>query len=119
MRLNELSPAAPPAELLGITADSRAIRPGMIFAALPGARADGRDFIGAAVAAGAIAVLAPEGTAWPADVPARPMILANDARRELALIAARLAAAQPACVVAITGTNGKTSTADFLRQIWG
>ncbi len=119
MRLNELSPAAPPAELLGITADSRAIRPGMIFAALPGARVDGRDFIGPAVAAGAIAVLAPEGTAWPADVPARPMIMAADARRELALIAARLAAAQPACVVAITGTNGKTSTADFLRQIWG
>lgn len=121
MRLDDLTGGAiaSPAEVLGITADSRAVRPGMIFAALPGARADGRDFIGQAVAAGAIAVLAPEGTQWPADVPQRPLIRAADARRELALVAARLSGRQPPMIVAITGTNGKTSTADFLRQIWG
>ena len=103
----------------GITADSRAVRPGMVFAALTGARADGRRFIGDAVAAGAAAVLAPQGTAWPEGVPPRPLLLAADARAALATMAARLAGPQPECIVAITGTNGKTSTADFLRQIWG
>ncbi|MCX7930956.1 MAG: UDP-N-acetylmuramoyl-L-alanyl-D-glutamate--2,6-diaminopimelate ligase [Rhodovarius sp.] len=121
MRLDELTDGRIPEaiEVSGISADSRAIRPGMIFAALPGSRADGRDFIPAAVAAGAVAVLAPEGTAWPPGVPRRPLLTSADPRRELALLAARLAGAQPACVVAVTGTNGKTSTVDFLRQIWG
>ncbi len=121
MRLDELTEGlvASPLAVSGITADSRAVRAGMIFAALPGARADGRDFIGAAVAAGAVAVLAPRGTMWPADVPARPLIEADDPRRMLALFAARMAGAQPAMVVAVTGTNGKTSTVDFLRQFWG
>ena len=91
----------------------------MVFAALPGAKADGRRFIGEAVAAGAVAVLAPDGTEWPAAVPARPLLLAADARAALAVMAARLAGPQPDCIVAITGTNGKTSTADFLRQLWG
>ena len=50
-------------DITGITADSRAVRPGMVFAALPGARSDGRAFIADAVARGAAAILAPEGTA--------------------------------------------------------
>ena len=103
----------------GITADSRAVRPGMVFAALPGALADGRRYIGDAVRAGAVAVLAPLGTQWPDDVAPRPLLLAADARAALARMAARLAGPQPGCIVAITGTNGKTSTADFLRQLWG
>jgi UDP-N-acetylmuramoyl-L-alanyl-D-glutamate--2,6-diaminopimelate ligase len=102
----------------GLTADSRAVRPGDLFAALPGTRADGRCFIAEAVARGAVAVLAPEGTAWPAGVPPRPLITDADPRRRLALMAAALHAVQPATIAAITGTNGKTSTADFLRQIW-
>lgn len=105
-------------EVTGITADSRAVRPGMVFAALPGMRADGRGFIADAVARGAAAVLAPEGTAWPAEAPARPLITSPDPRRALALMAAAFYATQPECVVAITGTNGKTSSVDFLRQIW-
>ncbi|MFN9090031.1 MAG: UDP-N-acetylmuramoyl-L-alanyl-D-glutamate--2,6-diaminopimelate ligase [Alphaproteobacteria bacterium] len=105
-------------EVIGITADSRAVRPGMVFAALPGARADGRGFIAEAVARGAAAVLALEGTAWPAEAPARPLITNPDPRRALALMAAAFFSAQPECVVAITGTNGKTSSVDFLRQIW-
>ena len=106
-----------PTHVTGITADSRAVRHGMLYAALPGARVDGRDFIGDAVARGAAAVLAPSGTIWPAGVPARPLILDAEPRRALARLAALQAGPQPDRVIAITGTNGKTSTAEFLRQI--
>jgi len=105
-------------EVLGLTADSRAVVPGMVFAALPGALADGRAFIADAVDRGAAAVIAPEGTDWPPGVPVRPFITTPDARRTLALMAAAYHGAQPRNVVAVTGTNGKTSTVDFLRQIW-
>jgi UDP-N-acetylmuramoyl-L-alanyl-D-glutamate--2,6-diaminopimelate ligase len=105
-------------EVLGLTADSRAVVPGMVFAALPGARADGRAFIADAVERGAAAVIALEGTEWPPGVPVRPFITSPDPRRTLALMAAAFHGAQPRCVVAVTGTNGKTSTVDFLRQIW-
>lgn len=105
-------------DITGITADSRAVRPGMVFAALPGARSDGRAFIADAVARGAAAILAPEGTAWPTDAPLRPLVTSPDPRRALALMAAAFYGVQPECVVAITGTNGKTSSVDFLRQIW-
>ena len=106
-------------EITGITADSRSVRPGMVFAALPGARTDGRAFIADAVARGAAAILAPQGTAWPAETPTRPLVISPDPRRALALMAAAFYGAQPECVIAITGTNGKTSSVDFLRQIWG
>jgi UDP-N-acetylmuramoyl-L-alanyl-D-glutamate--2,6-diaminopimelate ligase len=115
--LHPLPSAATPG-ILGLTADSRAVRPGYLFAALPGARSDGRAFIADAVARGAGAVLVPEGTDWPAGVPPRPMLTAPDARRALAQMAAGFYGLQPATVVAVTGTNGKTSTVDFLRQIW-
>ena len=101
-----------------LTADSRAARPGSLFAALPGTRTDGRAYIADAVARGAAAVLAREGTAWPEEVPARPLILHPEPRRALALLAAAHAGAQPRTVVAVTGTNGKTSTAEFLRQLF-
>jgi len=124
LRLGELMRRAGlpvPAEngaIAGLTADSRAVAPGMVFAALPGARADGRAFIADAVARGAAAVIAPEGTEWPAGVPVRPLIASADPRHTLALMAAAFHGAQPRTVVAVTGTNGKTSTVDFLRQIW-
>ena len=127
MRLDDLMrrsglplPAGARAEgdILGLTADSRAVRPGFLFAALPGARADGRAFIAEAVARGATAVLAPGGTAWPEGVPMRPLLTDADPRRALALVAAAFHGLQPRTVVAVTGTNGKTSTVDFLRQIW-
>lgn len=106
-------------ELLGITADSRAVRPGFLFAALPGAKQDGREFIAEAVARGAVAVLAPEGTVWPAGVPPRKLVTDPAPRARLARIAAELAGKMPETLVAVTGTNGKTSTVDFLRQILG
>ncbi len=105
-------------DLRGVTADSRQAGPHMLFAALPGARADGSAFIADAVARGAAAVLAPLGTQWPPAVPPRPLITEAEPRRSLAHIAAALAGRQPRHIAAITGTNGKTSTAEFLRQIW-
>ncbi len=112
-------PAGEPAPAItGLTADSRAVAPGFLFAALPGVRADGRAFIAEAARRGAAAVLAPAGTAWPEGVPPLPLLTGDDPRRALALLAAAFHAAQPATVVAVTGTNGKTSTVDFLRQIW-
>jgi len=106
-------------DILGVTADHRAVRPGFLFAALPGQRTDGARFIPDAVAAGAAAILAPDGTDWPAGTEARPLLHSADPRRALALIAAAFHGAQPERVVAITGTNGKTSTADFHRQMMG
>ena len=104
--------------IASITADSRAVGPGALFAALPGTQADGRGFIADAVARGAAAVLAPTGTVWPEGVPPCPLILHPEPRRALALLAAAYAGAQPRTVVAVTGTNGKTSTAEFLRQLY-
>ena len=104
-------------EIRGITADSRAVRPGDMFAALPGAKADGRAYIAEAVARGAVAVLAPEGTQWPPGVPPLPLLMDPAPRVRLAKIAAQLAGRMPEALVAVTGTNGKTSTVDFLRQI--
>ena len=107
--------AAAALEIIGITADSRQVRQGMIFAGLPGAAQDGRKFIPEAVARGASAVLAAPGTS----VPAGCVLLEDPApRRRLAIIAALLAGPAPATLVAVTGTNGKTSTTDFLRQLW-
>jgi UDP-N-acetylmuramoyl-L-alanyl-D-glutamate--2,6-diaminopimelate ligase len=105
-------------DIAGLTADSRAVRPGFLFAALPGARQDGRDFIAEAVARGAAMVLAPRGTEWPPGVPPRPLLTDANPRALLARMAAAFHGAQPATLVAVTGTNGKTSTVDFLRQIW-
>ncbi len=108
----------PPVSISGLTADSRNVAEGYLFAALPGLRADGRAYIGEAVARGAAAILAPPGTDWPPGIPPRPMILDPEPRRALAKLAAVLAGAQPERMVAVTGTNGKTSTVDFVRQLW-
>jgi UDP-N-acetylmuramoyl-L-alanyl-D-glutamate--2,6-diaminopimelate ligase len=97
----------------GVTADSRKVKPGYLFAALSGAKSDGRDFIPAAIAAGACAVISEA----PAEAGA-PVIEVGDARRAYALAAAAFWGAQPATCVAVTGTNGKTSVATFCRQIF-
>jgi UDP-N-acetylmuramoyl-L-alanyl-D-glutamate--2,6-diaminopimelate ligase len=108
----------PQLDISGMTADSRAVGEGFLFAALPGTQSDGRRFIGAAVQRGAAAVLAPTGTVWPMDVPRVPLVTHDEPRRVLALLAAAQETAQPETIVAVTGTNGKTSTVDFLRQLW-
>ncbi|WP_417629377.1 UDP-N-acetylmuramoyl-L-alanyl-D-glutamate--2,6-diaminopimelate ligase [Phaeospirillum tilakii] len=103
--------------ILGLTADSRAVRPGFLFAALPGSRQDGRDFIPAALASGAVALLVPAGHAVADLPPGVALIHSPNPRRRLALLAAAFAGAQPETMVAVTGTNGKTSTAWFFRRI--
>src|SRR6201996_6155136 len=105
-------------DIAGVTADSRHVVPGDLFAALPGLHADGRAFIADAVERGAVAILAPAGTSWPPGVPPRPIIADPEPRQCLARIAAVLAGPQPETVVAVTGTNGKTSSVEFTRQLW-
>lgn len=102
------------AAVTGITADSRKIQPGFVFAAMQGVVTDGRKFIGSALEAGAIAVL---GEDLPDMVDAARVNVEN-ARLALAEAAAKFYPKQPDTIVAITGTNGKSSTVDFLRQIW-
>jgi UDP-N-acetylmuramoyl-L-alanyl-D-glutamate--2,6-diaminopimelate ligase len=115
---DSVSVGAPDINVAGLTADSRLVAPGFLFAALAGTQDDGARFIADAVARGAAAVLARTGTIWPEGVPARPLVLHAEPRRALALAAAAFHGAQPKTIAAVTGTNGKTSTVDFLRQIF-
>ena len=126
MRLSELIAGGPiPAplpsdpEIVGLSADSRAVRPGFLFAALAGTRHKGSDFIADAVRHGAVAVLAAPDAA-PAVEAFRVALIADaNPRRRLALMAAQFFGRQPKIIGAVTGTNGKTSVATFARQIWG
>ncbi len=98
----------------GVTADSRKVKPGYLFAALPGAAVDGRRFVPQALAGGAVAVIAGEALSGVA----APQVTVHDPRRVYALAAAAFWARQPKIIVAVTGTNGKTSVAAFCRQIF-
>ena len=121
LRLSELCEdievtGAQDSEVTGLTADSRTVEPGFLFAALAGSRADGLDHVGEAVRRGAVAVLAaPDprlaGLAVPRLLDAVP-------RRRFAELAARFHPGQPDTVVAVTGTNGKSSVVAFARQLW-
>ena len=110
-------PGADDVEIVTVTADSRGVAPGALFAALPGTRVDGARFVPDAVGRGAAAVLAKADATLPPDLPV-PVVRAVDPRRALALIAARLFPGQPETAVAVTGTNGKTSVVEFTRQIY-
>jgi len=114
-RLSELvkREVAPDPEITGVTADSRKVRPGFLFAALPGSKVDGAEFAIKAADAGAAAVIAARDLGLSA-----PTVVVADARRAYALAAANFHGAQPPVVVAVTGTNGKTSVANFCRQIF-
>lgn len=108
--------------LSGVTVDSRAVKPGTLFAALPGSKVHGAAFVPAALAAGAAAILTDaEGAALAAEelsASDAALVVAEDPRAALAGAAALWFGAQPDCMVAVTGTNGKTSVATFTRQIW-
>lgn len=108
--------AADDPEITGLAADSRAVAPGFLFAALPGSRVDGRRFIPDAIGRGARAVLAPTGTSVAGNRVA--LVTSGDPRAALARLAAAFSGRQPATVAAVTGTNGKTSVAHFTRRIW-
>jgi UDP-N-acetylmuramoyl-L-alanyl-D-glutamate--2,6-diaminopimelate ligase len=103
-------------EIAGVTADSRQVQQGWLFAAIPGGKADGTRFVSKAIARGAAALLVSRGReiAVPEHV---PVLTAAEPRHALAMLAARFYPAQPETILAVTGTSGKTSTADFTRQL--
>ncbi len=109
-------------QITGMTLDSRAVEPGHLFAALPGTRVHGGEFIQYALRMRAGAILTdPEGAAIAAEELAgsdAALVVVEDPRAALAHAAALWFGPQPETMVAVTGTNGKTSVASFTRQIW-
>ncbi len=108
--------------ITGLAVDSREVREGTLFAALPGSHVHGARFVASALEQGAAAVLTdPEGAALAAADLAgseAALIVTDDPRQTLSFTAALWFGAQPETIVAVTGTNGKTSVASFVRQIW-
>jgi len=114
MRLGALTGGSEDMVVTGFAIDHRKVAPGTVFGAFRGARFDGEDFIADAVAAGAAAVVArPE-----AKVAGAAHIADPEPRRAFARLAARFFAPFPGTTVAVTGTNGKTSTVELVRQLW-
>jgi len=107
-----------PAEFAGLASDSRDVKPGYLFAALPGTRADGSAFLADAVARGAVAVLGCPELAGRARDLGVGFLADENPRLRLAHLAASFYREQPSVIAAVTGTNGKTSVAVFVRQIW-
>ncbi len=102
------------AEVTGFAIDNRKVAPGTVFGAFQGAQVNGEDFIPAAIEAGAIAVVArPEAT-----VTGAVHIADDQPRRAFAKLASQYYTPVPEHIVAVTGTNGKTSTVEMTRQIW-
>jgi UDP-N-acetylmuramoyl-L-alanyl-D-glutamate--2,6-diaminopimelate ligase len=102
----------------GIASDSRAVRPGFLFAAVPGAKIDGAAFVADAVNRGAAAVLGLPKIAAAVRAFGVEFVAAENPRLALAKLAAEFYGAQPETTAAVTGTNGKTSVTVFLREIW-
>jgi UDP-N-acetylmuramoyl-L-alanyl-D-glutamate--2,6-diaminopimelate ligase len=114
MRLGALLDSDAQQEVTGFAIDHRKVAPGTVFGAFRGARFNGEDFIPAAIAAGAVAVVTRPGVAVDGAVAVR----ADEPRRAFALLAGKFFAPFPATCVAVTGTNGKTSTVELTRQLW-
>ncbi len=102
-------------KITGVSLDSRNVKKGHLFAALSGSRSNGVEYIDAAIRNGATYILAPTGTPKPQGV---ELIESDNPRRDLALIAAAFYKKQPAHIIAVTGTNGKTSIVHFTQQLW-
>jgi len=102
--------------ITGLTSDSREVRAGYLFAAFPGLKQDGRKFIADAARQGAAAILVPEGTDT-GDISC-VIITAKNPRSAFAKMAAAFYGKQMDVIAAVTGTNGKSSTVNFCRQIW-
>lgn len=114
MKLGSLTGGNETAVVTGFAIDHRKVAPGTVFGAFQGTQVNGEDFIPAAVKAGAIAVVArPEALVEGA------LHIADDVPREaFARLAAKFFAPFPETAVAVTGTNGKTSTVEMTRQLW-
>lgn len=103
-------------EVTGISSDSRQVKPGVVFFALAGTKADGAAYAADAARRGALAIVTGKGSSV-AGLPV-PVVAVDDPRLALALSASRYFGKQPQTMVAVTGTSGKTSVAAFTRQIW-
>lgn len=105
-------------EITSITCDSRSVVPGSLFAAFSGAETDGYNYIGNAIDKGAVAVLTDR--IIPSSLKEKGVveILSSLPRKDYALAASKFWSKQPPKIAAVTGTNGKSSVVDFLRQIW-
>lgn len=114
MRLGALTGTDDPRPVTGFAIDHRKVAPGTVFGAFRGARFNGEHFIPAAVAAGALAVVTGPEVA----VEGAVHIAAAEPRRVFAELAARFFQPFPKTIVAVTGTNGKTSTVELTRQLW-
>lgn len=108
--------ASPDLEVAGLSSDSRQVRPGVVFFALAGSKADGSTYAADAAGRGAAAIVAAKGNTISGL--SIPVLAVDDPRLALALSAARFFGKQPRTMVAVTGTSGKTSVAAFTRQIW-
>ena len=114
MNLRDIAAVDSDSEVTGFAIDHRKVARGSVFGAFKGAVFNGEDFIGQAVDRGAVAVVArPE-----AAVERVPLLGDPEPRRLFAELAAKFYAPYPETVVAVTGTNGKTSTVEMTRQIW-
>ncbi|QIK96598.1 UDP-N-acetylmuramoyl-L-alanyl-D-glutamate--2,6-diaminopimelate ligase [Sphingomonas sp. HDW15A] len=114
MKLNDLAPVEDDSEITGFALDHRKVVRGNVFGAFRGEKFNGEDFVEGAVRNGAIAVVArPE-----ARVEGAVHIADAEPRRRFANMAARFFGPYPGTIVAVTGTNGKTSTVEMTRQLW-
>jgi len=116
VRMTDIRPM--PSGVTGLASDSREVRPGYLFAALPGTRADGAAFVSDAVRRGAAVILGLPSLRSEAEALGADFIADANPRRRLAEIAADYFGPQPETIAAVTGTSGKTSVSVFLRQIW-
>lgn len=104
----------PDIEITGISSDSRKVKPGFLFFAIKGSASDGHNFIKAALDNGAAAVIGQNN----ATILPVPYFVSQNIRHDLAMAATGFYTAKPKHIAVVTGTNGKTSTADFTRQFW-
>jgi len=114
MRLRELAGIDANTIVTGFAIDHRKVAPGTVFGAFRGARFNGEDFIAQAVASGAAAIVSAPGP----QVEGAPHIASETPRRDFARLAAEFFKPYPATTVAVTGTNGKTSSVELTRQLW-
>jgi UDP-N-acetylmuramoyl-L-alanyl-D-glutamate--2,6-diaminopimelate ligase len=114
MRLGSLIGGDLDSPVTGFAIDHRKVAPGTVFGAFRGTRFNGEDFISDAVSAGAVAVVARPDV----EVRGAAHVPAEEPRREFAKLAARFFEPFPETVVAVTGTNGKTSNVELTRQLW-
>ena len=105
-------------EFTGLASDSREVKPGYLFAALPGTKADGAAFVTDAAARGAIAVLGRPEIRSKVEALGVHFIADENPRRALSREAAAFYKLQPKVVAAVTGTKGKSSVVAFMREIW-